>query len=189
MDGRKIRIYYKEKQGFARLFEKRKYYVYTPGSSYDGENDYVSETVKALDYVSAGDQKNVISTLADDKHIFKIKEGEFDDEKYSPLTRTITFNPHSGLKVLDDNGNPTGERQTPALGLLHELGHAFVKLTKAFVSNFFNNGDDQYDNKEDTWIIKNIETPAAKILNEGIRYNHDGDAFKAKNSTSMEDYE
>ena len=188
-DGREIRIYYKEKQGFARLFEKRKYYVYTPGSSYDGENDYVSETVKALNYVSAGDQKNVISTLADDKHIFKIKEGKFDDEKYSPLTRTITFNPHSGLKVLDDNGNPTGERQTPALGLLHELGHAFVKLTKAFVPNFFNNGDDQYDNKEDAWIIKNIETPAAKILNEGIRYNHDGDAFKAKNSTSMEDYE
>ena len=53
--------------------------------------------------------------------------------------------------------------------------------------NFYNSTF--HDNKEDAWIIKNIETPAAEILNEGIRYNHDGDAFKAKKSTSMEDYE
>ena len=60
-------------------------------------------------------------------------------------------------------------------------------IVKTKPINFYNSTF--HDNKEDAWIIKNIETPAAEILNEGIRYNHDGDAFKAKKSTSMEDYE
>ena len=46
--------------------------------------------------------------------------------------------------------------------------------------------DTQYDNKGERWIIENVETPAAKILGEGVRYNHDGEKLETKNSTSTE---
>lgn len=51
------------------------------------------------------------------------------------------------------------------------------------------NTDNQYDTMGEKWVIENVETPAARILGEGVRTNHDGISFKSKNSTSIENIE
>ena len=187
-DGREIRIYYKEKTGIARLFERKKYEVYTPNKEYNGTNKFVSETIKALNYVSNGDEKGIIKKIAEDtRKVIKIKETKIGNDYYNPLANTIRYHYQSGLEVVDDDGTPTGDMQSPALGLLHELGHAFIDLYKSMIEKInLKRFDLQYDNKEERWVIENIETPAANILGEGTRSNHCGNPFKAKNSTSVE---
>lgn len=74
--------------------------------------------------------------------------------------------------------NP-GQVQTPALGLLHEAGHALQDLQ--------NPGQMQidiatpvpaYHNKEEQRVIDIIETPAANKLGEPARKHHGGTAVR-----------
>jgi len=186
-DGQEIRIYYKEKTGIARLFEKPKSIVYTPGMVYSGGNNFVNNAVKALNYVKQGDQLGIIEKIAKNNKLIKIKETK-GNTLYNPFSNTVRFNTKLGLACVDENLDETGGKQSPALGLLHELGHGFVDIFKSMSEKLFLLGtDDQYDNKEDEFVITQIETPAAKILGEGIRENHDGNGFIAKDVTSKEE--
>ncbi len=70
-----------------------------------------------------------------------------------------------------------GEIQSPALGVLHEFGHALHDLENN--SNFIENSSISiplYHDKEEQITIDNIETPAALKLGEPIRKNHGGKA-------------
>ncbi|MBR5832614.1 MAG: hypothetical protein IKY79_08390 [Bacteroidales bacterium] len=188
-DGREIRIYYKNKSGIAKLFERRKYIVYTPNMNYLGNNSFVKETVNALNYVIKGDTQGIINTISNDQeNVVKIKKTYIGNDHYSPKSNTIKYHPQSGLLITDENGNSIEKGQSPALGLLHELGHSYIDLymtkeDKQEMSSF----DNQYDLKEERWVIENIETPAAKILGEGVRYNHDGYIYRTNNSTSTDE--
>ena len=188
-NGREIRIYYKNKSGIAKLFERRKYIVYTPNMNYLGNNSFVKETVNALNYVIKGDTQGIINTISNDQeNVVKIKKTYIGNDHYSPKSNTIKYHPQSGLLITDENGNSIEKGQSPALGLLHELGHSYIDLymtkeDKQEMSSF----DNQYDLKEERWVIENIETPAAKILGEGVRYNHDGYIYRTNNSTSTDE--
>ncbi len=187
-NGNEIRIYYKEKTGIAKFFERSKFITYTQGMTYEGDNQFVKETVNAINYVSKGDKSNIIEQLINNKKIVKIKNTSIGNDRYNPMTNTAYYNTQSGLECVDENGNPTGEKQTPALGLYHELGHGHIdiNMNKDEKKGFYM-PDKNYDTKGEKYVIENFETPAAKILNEGTRNNHSGNVIKTKNSTSTEE--
>lgn len=156
--------------------------------TYKGDNQFVKETVNAINYVSKGDKSNIIEQLINNEKVIKIKNTNIGNDRYNPLTNTVYYNPQSGLKCVDENGTPTGEKQTPALGLYHELGHGHVdiNMSKDEKKGFYIL-DNNYHTKAEKYVIENLETPAAKILNEGTRNNHFGIPYKTKNSTSIEE--
>ncbi len=90
-----------------------------------------------------------------------------NDMYYSPNTKTIVWDPKSALKC---SNNST---QTPALGLLHEGGHALGDLTGTASPTVPIPGD-PYDTAEEKRVIINLEIPVARKLGEGIRTDHHG---------------
>ncbi len=175
-DGREIWIAYKEKKGIARLFERNKYIVYTPNMKYLGKNSFVRDAIKSLDYIynNNADVSGIIeqSINTTEKVIIKKTRG---NDHYKSSTKTIYWST-KGMEVYDNsNGDEKKSRQSGALGLFHELGHFFRDVFKH--DDYVNSrriSDDNYTNLEEQRVIEDYETPAAKILGEGTRNNHDG---------------
>jgi len=186
-DGREIRIYYKEKRGIGRLFERAKYITYTPGMSYSGDNKFVRNSVNSLNYINDNnaDIESIISQSVATSEIVKVKKSSSD--YYDDSNNTIHWST-KGMKVRDNSsGNETKGRQTGALGLFHELGHFYREVFKP--SEFdkdFKTEDPSYDNLEERRVIEDYETPAAKILNEGTRNNHGGLPLNTVDPTSIQ---
>ncbi len=100
-----------------------------------------------------------------------------DDDHYKDATRTVTWDPHSALRTSD------GGRQSPALGLGHELAHADedASLRHRLVATY----DRSYDNKEERRVILGVETHAAHALGEGTRRDHGGTVYRVNSPTSL----
>jgi hypothetical protein len=92
----------------------------------------------------------------------------------------IRWDPHSGLLTKE------GGRQSPALGVGHELDHAVkdIEDPKGFRegrSHF----DRDYDNLEERRVIRGSEAHAAKTLGEAQRYDHNqSTTFRTGSPTS-----
>ena len=101
--------------------------------------------------MSQGDTKGIISKIANDQdNAVKIKKTKIGNDCYKPWSNTVNYNPQSGLATVDDEGNFTGGRQSPALGLLHELRHAFVDLYfPRKEKQALHTPDDRYDFKSE----------------------------------------
>ncbi|MBO4587978.1 MAG: RHS repeat-associated core domain-containing protein [Bacteroidales bacterium] len=113
-NGQDIKIYYKNKTGIARLFERKKHIVYVPNMEYSGNNPFVKETVNALNYVIKGDSKGIITKLANDQEkTVKIKKGRIGEDCYKGLSKTIEYHPQSGLEIINDEGEKTGVSKAP----------------------------------------------------------------------------
>jgi hypothetical protein len=183
--GDTIKIAYKEKKGLGRIFEKNKYFVYTPGMKYTGENKFVRDAVNSLNYISENDADihGIIKKSAESTEIVKVKKG--NTSYYNERKKTIIWSP-KGLKVWDNSsGKEVNGRQSGALGLFHELGHFYrhIFLPKDFKEDY-NTPDAQYNNVEERRVIEDYETPAADILKEGTRNNHRGIPLNTGDPTS-----
>ena len=109
--------------------------------------------------------------------------------------RTILYNPHSAMQlednklvpnpinpgILEDVHVPNCTGQTPAMGLFHELGHAF--------DHFFHvklpDSGGAYDTPGDLNVITNYEQPTSTVLCEPLRYNHAGKPYPSIGPTSV----
>jgi hypothetical protein len=93
-----------------------------------------------------------------------------DNDRYVPWTHTIEWDPHSAMRTT------TGGRQTPALGLGHELDHAAepARLRDAGEVKRL----PRFDNAEERRVILGSETHAARTLGEGARTNHSGRCYR-----------
>jgi hypothetical protein len=93
-----------------------------------------------------------------------------DNDRYVPWTHTIEWDPHSAMRTT------RGGRQTPALGLGHELDHA------AEPARIRDAGEvkrlPRFDNAEERRVILGSETHAARTLGEGTRTNHRGSCYR-----------
>ena len=125
----------------------------------------------------------IISKLEKSKTSYVVKFSKDQDDSYSRLTKTITWDPTSALAATDALGNMTGETQSPALGLGHELAHAKGDDSETMETNV-KGSDPQYGTKEEKRVIDPIETNAAKQLGEGTRDNHFGRVYRTLDSTS-----
>ncbi len=184
-DGKKIVIKYKNSQG------KKKSYTYQPGVEYEGGNEFVKQTVTALNKLNENDTKGIIQDLVDMKRTRRIKhtkeKGGNSDVRNRALSNTVYWDPEMGIETIDEEGLPTSEYQSPALGLYHELGHAFNETTqkvKYWLRRFTK--DDDYGTKEEKNVIENYETPMAKEMEEPVRENHLGHEVEVKGPLSNE---
>jgi hypothetical protein len=197
-DGKRIKIVWRDENGHRRvgIYNADKgIAVNKKGEEVHGK--FVDDVVKSLNYVKDGkdadgnkaDVQGIIKKVADAKMTVTIKHtNSLKSNEFNGLTHTIKYNPAAALEVLDTRNNQmhfTGTFQTPALGLFHEIGHAwnfFVDQAGYWDRNFTK--DHPYDNKDDRYVIENYETPAAKVLGEPTRLNHTGWMYESTGPTS-----
>jgi hypothetical protein len=96
-------------------------------------------------------------------------------DAYEPWNHTIRWDPTSALRTSG------GGRQSPALGLAHELDHAaqndraYRLLQKQRVCG--------YDSAEERRVITGSERHAAHTLHESVRYDHRGRVYRVGGPT------
>ncbi len=98
-----------------------------------------------------------------------LKINHHDDDSYDPSRRTVNWDPHSALVTTG------GGRQSPALGLGHELDHATVSSAVRDAGSAI--PDSLYDDREERRVILGSELHAARTLGEGIRHDHCGTTY------------
>jgi hypothetical protein len=98
------------------------------------------------------------------------------DDSYAPGTHTIRWDPRSALLTTH------GGRQSPALGLGHELDHAAAG--DADYDWLASIPDARFDNLEERRVILGSEKHAAHTLHEGVRYDHDGFDYRVASTTA-----
>lgn len=121
-----------------------------------------ADVASAKKYLSGSkEMREVISAFESGNfHIKIIHDGQ---DRYDPNSRTVYWDPHSALKTTG------GGKQSPALGLGHEMAHATGSSHDHLVGTL----DSKFDNKEERRVILNYENRAAKELGESMRQNHD----------------
>lgn len=171
-DGEKIVIRY------GRQNSKKIEYRY--GAKYKGNDPFVKDVVASFNYLRKGGVGKLVKDLSNHKKTVNIvRTRDLDGLAFSPHRHKVYYHPRSGLQT--DGGG----KQSPALGLLHELGHA-----KGYLDNPRKNDrlhgmhDHQYDNLEEKRVIKNIENPAARKLGEATRTGHGGRGFRTAGPTT-----
>jgi RHS repeat-associated protein len=176
-DGREIIVKLIDKDDKSKItilkFKEGKFYNENK-EEYNTQNClFLEDFVAAYEYLSkVPDAKAVIDAVANDEtrqvEIFKSTHmlSVWGNDK------EIGWNPISGLFF--EKGK---KDQTPALGLLHELGHTFLKWFKP-----------EMKENEDKWIIENLEHKVASVKDqEGTRSEHgDGYPTPTKEPTTTE---
>ncbi|NRB48378.1 MAG: hypothetical protein HRU41_11950 [Saprospiraceae bacterium] len=171
-DGEKIVIRYGRKD--------TKKISYRYGAKYKGNDPFVKDVFASFNFLKKGGVGKLVKDLSRHKKTVNIVQTKkLDGLAFSPHKHRVYYHPRSGLKT------DQGGKQSPALGLLHELGHA-----KGYLDNPTENDrlhgthDHHYDNLEEKRVIKNIENPAARKLGEATRTGHGGRGFRTIGPTS-----
>ena len=92
------------------------------------------------------------------------------DDSYQPATHTIRWDPTSAMRTTHHG------RQSPALGLGHELDHATVsdRVFDVLVAV----PDRRFENLEERRVILGSERHAARTLHESTRDDHRGRLYR-----------
>ena len=93
-----------------------------------------------------------------------------DDDSFDPQTNTIAWDPFSALRTT------AGGRQSPALGLGHELAHATVRASILARGSRVHLA--RYDDAEERRVILGAERHAARTLGEDTRHDHAGRCYR-----------
>ena len=97
-------------------------------------------------------------------------------DSFDPSTNTIAWDPRSGLRTSD------GGRQSPALGLGHEIDHAVE--TPAREAALAARASRAYDTAEERRVIAGSERHAARSLGESPRHDHRGACYRVDSVVS-----
>jgi len=107
---------------------------------------------------------------------FRLAINHSDDDSFNPDTDTIAWDPHSALRTT------RGGRQSPALGLGHEVDHAVEpRRREAALSARVSRA---YDTAEERRVIAGSERHAARSLGESVRCDHRGSCYRVAAPTS-----
>ncbi|HEY0383753.1 MAG TPA: hypothetical protein VGC72_16290 [Candidatus Elarobacter sp.] len=92
------------------------------------------------------------------------------DDSYDSATHVIRWDPTSAMRTTH------GGRQSPSLGLAHELDHAAAgDLAFGLLASI---PDRRFDNVEERRVILGSERHAARTLHESTRDNHRGRVYR-----------
>jgi hypothetical protein len=96
---------------------------------------------------------------------------------FDPNTHAIHWDPHSALRTAE------GGRQSPALGLGHEVDHAVHDGPREWqrAQTF----DPRFDTAEERRVITGSERHAARTLGEAARADHGGTTYRVDEPTAM----
>jgi hypothetical protein len=120
-------------------------------------------------------ERSLIERVEHSRTPHRIAIDRTDDDSYDPELHVIRWDPHSALVTTD------GGRQSPALGLGHELDHAAAP--RALGLRLASIGDPDYDSAEERRVITGSEAHAARTLHEALRYDHDGTSYRVPSPT------
>jgi hypothetical protein len=120
-------------------------------------------------------ERSLIERLERSRTPHRIAINRRGDDAYLPWSHTIRWDPYSALRTT------SGGRQSPALGLGHELDHA---AENARTYDRYQDIDDPYfDTAEERRVILGSERHAARTLHEGTRIDHDGMLYRVGGPT------
>lgn len=100
-----------------------------------------------------------------------------DADYFDPATDTIGWDPHSALRTSE------GGRQSPALGLGHEIDHAVESPARE--AKLAARSSRAYDTAEERRVITGSERHAARILGESARRDHAGSCYRVASPIVM----
>jgi hypothetical protein len=132
---------------------------------------------QAIDYLQKDPiMSRIIYVLDRVEDTYTVEVGDFRD-RFDPRSSTVYWDPSRALLTTDGFGI------SPALGLGHELGHAFqMFLYGPFTFSIFGLiPSGSYDNLEEYMVINGYENPAARTLGEAVRFDHRGTNFFVNN--------
>src|SRR3984957_2914564 len=116
----------------------------------------------------------VLDALAGSSTVYTVAFNSVDDDSFHPGTNTVNWDPGSALL------NTGGGRQTPALGLGHEMTHA----DGGWIGNMLSKiSSGAYGNLEEWRAIRGCECKAAKTLGEDPRWDHGGSTYRVPKPT------
>lgn len=152
--------------------------VFAEGSS----DTFKAQFGEIIQHLNQHGTSGVFRRLEARSEIITIQEATRPHQmEFDVVTDTIRIDPLSGLKVAP------GRVQTPALGVLHEAGHAEAHLSdpQGELADF-ETVDDNYRNVSERKVIENVETPAAKTMGEPTRTTHGGTPVHVRCPTCSE---
>jgi hypothetical protein len=131
---------------------------------------------EALGYLTRdGTVRSVVERLERSPVRHRIAIDHRHIDAYQPWDHTIRWDPTSALRTSD------GGRQSPALGLAHELDHASESnRTYARLQDLRVPG---YDSAEERRVITGSERHAARTLHESARRDHRGTVYRVGGPT------
>jgi hypothetical protein len=100
-----------------------------------------------------------------------------NDDHFDPRTNTIAWDPYSALRTTG------GGRQSPALGLGHEIAHAVEP--RVAEQRLSHHRLARYDNAEERRVIRGSECHAARTLGESTRTDHDGTCYRVSSPVRL----
>jgi len=108
---------------------------------------------------------------------FRLTINDRNDDSFDPSSDTIAWDPHSALRTT------RGGRQSPALGLGHEIDHAVeAPRREATLASRWSRA---YDTNEERRVITGSERHAARTLGESVRYDHAGRCYRVASPVAM----
>ncbi len=108
---------------------------------------------------------------------YRLTVNHRNDDHFDPGTDTIAWDPYSALRTTG------GGRQSPALGLGHEVAHAVEP--RAVERRLAHHRVAHYDNAEERRVIRGSESRAAHTLGESARRDHGGTCYRVSSSVRM----
>jgi RHS repeat-associated protein len=142
--------------------------------------DTRGEYQKAVAYISRDPgMAAIIKRLTDSPIPYTVRINYDNEVRFDEDTNSIDWDPTSALCLKDNNRNPTGESQSPAMGLGHEMDHMANQVRGVH----YKTRKKPWGTPEEQRVIQGSETALAKALGEGVRTNHFGQTVKVSGST------
>jgi hypothetical protein len=121
-------------------------------------------------------ERALIARLEHGRQQVRLRLNARDVDEYDPRTHTIRWDPHSALRTT------RGGRQSPALGLAHEIDHAVNDSART--RRLAAIPDLRYDDKEERRVVCGSERHAARTLGEAARSDHRGICYAVARVTA-----
>ncbi len=122
------------------------------------------------------DEKRIFARVENSKRHFVLQINHRGDDRFDPNSNRIDWDPYSALRTTH------GGRQSPALGLGHELDHACEAPGRE--SALSNRALPRYDTQEERRVIRGSERHAAETLGESVRFDHRGACYRVPTPVS-----
>jgi hypothetical protein len=120
-------------------------------------------------------ERSLIARLERSRVAHRIVIDHRGADEYLPWSHTIRWDPYSALRTSG------GGRQSPALGLGHELDHA-AENSRSY-DRLQSMPDRRYDSAEERRVILGSERHAARTLHESTRDDHTGRLYRVAGPT------
>jgi hypothetical protein len=122
------------------------------------------------------DARHVLHDVAAMRRDIHVRRARHGNDRFDPQTNTVYWDPHSALRTTQ------GGRQSPALGLIHELAHAAEQPRREAALEARSVAG--YDNLEERRVIRGVERHAAGTLGEAVRCDHRGSLYRVATPVS-----